>query len=619
MSSNPKDLLISGLAVSAILFNSAVIPAGSAPIRKGAPRASSGAKGAVRAGTRGKAGDVQDANAQFNTLVDAYFEECFKVSPTWATELGIHQYDSMLEDYSSDAFQREASMHRAYKVQFKALDFSKLNRQNRLDRDIIMAHIDDQLFDIEVLQKWKKNPDMYSSGVTSSIFSLIKRNFAPIEQRMQSIISREERIPAALEAAKKNLMSERVPPVYAEINLEQLPGAIDFFTTAVPDALRTVVDPTLRQSFAQSNLAAIDALKDYQKFVTEMVAQKRCKGTFALGEENYARKLEYEQMIDTPVDKLLADGMTELRSQQKQFTELAQKLSPNQNVDEYFKTISKDHPKGDKVIESVSSLLDELRTFCTDKNIVTVPSPDAPKVEETPSFERALSFASMDTPGPFEVKAKEAYYFVTLPEPTWTAQHAEEHLRSFSYPDLINTSVHEAYPGHYEQFLWSKQFPSKTRKIISVSSNYEGWAHYCEQMMLDQGLKDNDQKLRLVQLHDALLRNCRYIVAIQMHAKNMTLDQAIDFFMKEGYMERANAEREAKRGTMDPTYLVYTYGKMQILAMRDEYKKLKGSAYSLKDFHDRFLKCGAVPLKIVRTELLAAKQSDPTGNSAMAH
>jgi uncharacterized protein (DUF885 family) len=213
---------------------------------------------------------------------------------------------------------------------------------------------------------------------------------------------------------------------------------------------------------------------------------------------------------------------------------------------------------------------------------------------------RALTFAAMDAPGPFEQKAKEAYYYVTLPEADWKPERVEEHMRAFCKYDLLNTSVHEAFPGHYVQGLWQRKAPSKIAKIIDCGSNVEGWAHYCEQMMVEQGLENGDKKLKMVMIHDALLRCCRYIVGISMHTKGMSMDEGIKFFVNEGYQEKANAERETKRGTMDPTYLVYTLGKLQIIALRDDYKKLKGAEFSLKDFHNKIMETGAPPIKIIR-------------------
>jgi len=227
-----------------------------------------------------------------------------------------------------------------------------------------------------------------------------------------------------------------------------------------------------------------------------------------------------------------------------------------------------------------------------------------PILEETPPFERALTFASMDTPGVYEKVAKEAYFNVTLPEANWPPKQVEEHMEGFNRGTIISTAIHEAYPGHYVQFLWVQTLTSKARSVIYANSNVEGWAHYCEQMMIDEGYGNGDLKLRLGQLQDALLRNARFIVGIQMHTGKMTYDQGIDFFVKEGYQSRSNGERETKRGTSDPTYLYYTLGKLEIMKLREDYKKMKGSAYRLEEFHNRFMQEGTPPIKIIRRAML---------------
>ena len=234
-------------------------------------------------------------------------------------------------------------------------------------------------------------------------------------------------------------------------------------------------------------------------------------------------------------------------------------------------------------------------------------------VRETPAFMRATTFASMDTPGPFDTVAQEAYLYVTLPDPAWDAARAENFMSEFSFPVISNTAVHEAYPGHYIQFLWMHRVDDRVRKLLGANSNSEGWAHYCEQMMLDEGFgqpgvgaadEQQSRLLRLGQLRDALLRDARYIVGIKLHTGQMTLEQASDFFVKQGYQPRDAGEVETKRGTSDPTYLYYTLGKLQILKLRSDLQAREGAAFRLKDFHDAFMQQGFPPIKLVRRALL---------------
>ena len=547
---------------------------------------------------------ISPEQAAFNKLTDEYFDDAFRSNPVWATDIGVHKYDGDLNGYSEAERSQRAVQLKSFLSKFEAVKSDQLDKFSRLDLQMLIAHIKGSLLELEGIQSWKTNPDVYSSHASAAIFALMKRNFAPAEDRLKSVISREKRIPAILDDARTNLANP--PKVYTEVALEQMPGIISFFETAVPEAFATVKDEKLQTEFKAENAKVIDALKSYQAYLKTDILPKS-KGDFALGKEKYQQKLLYDEMVDEDVDVLLARGWEELRRLQKEFADTAREINPKKTPLQVYADMSANYPKPDQVLSSVKGVLANLKDVCETNGIVTIPSEDELKVEETPPFMRALTFASMDAPGPFETKAKEAYYHVTLPEKNWPAKRTEEHMRFFCKNDILNTSVHEAYPGHYVQGLWMRQAPSKTRKLLYCGTNSEGWAHYCEEMMPQQGLGNGDKDLKLMQIHAALLRAARYIAGISMHTKGMSMNQAIDLFVKEGYQPRANAERETKRGTSDPTYLVYTLGKMQILQLRDDYKKAKGNNYSLKDFHNNFLAQGGAPLKIVRQALLGEK------------
>jgi hypothetical protein len=309
-------------------------------------------------------------------------------------------------------------------------------------------------------------------------------------------------------------------------------------------------------------------------------------------------------MVDLPLPKLLEIGYADLHRNQKALKDTAHKINSLRSPQQILEQATHDYPAPDHLLQSFRDVLGGLKDYITTKKIVTIPSPVLPILEETPPFARALTFASMDTPGAYEKVAKEAFFNVTLPEKTWTRQQVEEHMEGFNRGTIISTAVHEAYPGHYVQFLWVQNLTSKPRKILYANSNVEGWAHYCEQMMLDEGYGNGDLKLRLGQLQDALLRNARYIVGVEMHTGKMTYEQGVDFFVKEGYQSRTNGERETKRGTADPTYLYYTLGKLEILKLREDYRKMKGAAFTLEEFHNRFMQEGPVPIKIMRKAML---------------
>ncbi len=545
----------------------------------------------------------------FNLIADSFFDDMFRLDPSWATQAGFHEHDTELENYSAEFAAARVAGLKSYRDVLGALDPKTLSRTVRHDREILLGHINNDLLSCDELKLWKKDPDIYSSGVSSSIFNLVKRDFAPIQTRMKAVIAREKQIPQALEFARQNLDAKQVPKVYAEIAVEQLPGAVQFFRDTVPSAFKGVKDKQLQSQLAETTASCVTAVKNYQSFLEGLIAKDACKGSFAYGEEAYKKKLLYQEMVDEPIDSLLERGDRELKRLQAEFVSLAKEIDPNKTPQQCYEDVSKEHPKPAQLLTDIRNLLERIRKFCVDQKIVTIASPERPIVTESPSFMRALTFASLDVPGPYEKKAVQSFYYVTPPEPGWTPAHVEEHMRAFSNSDLLCTSIHEAYPGHFVMYLHVKQSaPTKVRKLIGSGLTDEGWAHYCEQMLLDEGFNKGDKKLKLVQLHDALLRNCRYIVGLKMHTRGMSLQDGVKFFVEQGYQEKSNAEREAKRGTSDPTYLVYTLGKLDILALRDDYKKLKGSQFNLRDFHDRFLNSGYPPIKIIREEMIVTPE-----------
>jgi uncharacterized protein (DUF885 family) len=545
---------------------------------------------------------AQSRDAMFDRLADRYYSEVvFRYAPEAGTAAGFHQYDSQLGSGSHGEIQAEIAALRGFETEVAAFDAHGLTPFVAADRELLLAQIRGQLLELESIRPWEKNPDLYSSGAAGAIFVIMSRNYAPQAERLKAVIARERLIPRLFQSARENLANP--PRVYTEVALEQVPGIAGFFETDVPAAFGQVTDKALVAEFHQSNQAVIDALKAYGTWLKSDLLP-RSNGDFRIGAENYRRKLLYDEMVDTPLDRLLAIGYENLRQNQESFRRVAAEIDPKRTPQEILAELESDHPAADKLLDTFRGVLGGLHDFIEKHHIITIPSPVPPIVEESPAFMRALTTASMDTPGPFENVAKEGFFNVTLPDPAWPAKAIEEYMQGFNRGTIISTAVHEVYPGHYMQFLWLKEVPTKVRKLSGCSSNAEGWAHYTEQMMLDEGYGAGDRKLRLGQLQDALLRNARFIAGIKMHTGQMTFDEAVEFFVKDGYQVRPVAEKEAKRGTSDPTYLVYTLGKLQILKLREDYKKLKGAQFSLQEFHDSFIKQGAPPIKIVRKALL---------------
>ena len=533
--------------------------------------------------------------ASAQTAYDRFFDEYyFPFSPTTATSAGIHKYDEKLEDYSKAGIAKRVAMLKKFESEFEKIPESP-------DRDLVLNTIRAGLLELETVRGWERNPDNYSSGITVSAFVIMSRTFAPAEARLKSLTARERLMPKVLAEARSNLKNP--PRIFTEVAIEQMPGNISFFENDVPLAFKGVTDSKLLADFHAANNGVIAALKEYQQWMTKDLLP-RSQGDFRLGPSTYAKKLQYEEMVDIPLDRLLAIGYDDLHANQKRFAETAARIDPKKTPQQILADMEKDHPAGDKLLDAFRDTLGGLVQFIQDHKIVTIPSPVPPILEETPPFMRALTFASMDTPGPYETVAKEAFFNVTLPEKNWPKDRIDDFMGAFNRGTILSTAIHEAYPGHYVQFLWMQHVDSRVRKLLGANSNAEGWAHYAEQMMLDEGYTNGDPKMRLGQLQDALLRDARYIVGIEMHTGKRTFDQGIEFFEKEGYQTHETAVRETKRGTSDPTYLYYTLGKLQIMKLRDDYRAKKGAAFSLEEFHDSFMKQGFPPIKIVRKALL---------------
>jgi uncharacterized protein (DUF885 family) len=556
---------------------------------------------------------AQNAATQqrFQLVSDQYFDKVyFPNQPTIGTLTGYHQYDTQLEDYSHKKIETWVADLVFFEHRVESIPASGLDQNTRADRELVLSNIRTTLLTLETIKPWEKNPDMYSGGISNAAFSLMERKFASPEERLRSLVAREKLMPSRLDQARANLKNP--PHISTEIAIEQLPGIVSFFEKDVPLAFKEARDPALNAEFKQVNAAVIAALNSYLDWLkTGLLAASN--GNFRIGAETFAKKLQYDEMVDIPLAKLLEIGFADLHKNQQHFKQIAKELEPGKDPRLVLEELGADHPAPDQLLNSFRATFDSLIGFIKSHHILTIPSDVRPILEETPPFMRATTFASMDTPGPYEKHATEAYFNVTLPEPRMTAKQVEGFMHSFNKGTVISTAVHEAYPGHYVQFLWVPQAPSRVRKLLGASTNAEGWAHYCEQMMLDSGYgqpgagaKDEREArfLRLGQLQDALLRDARFIVGIQMHTKSLTIDEAIDFFQKEGYQSKETAVVETKRGTGDPTYLYYTLGKLEIMKLRDDVKAKQGSAFSVQKFHDDFLKQGFPPIKIVREAML---------------
>ena len=540
-------------------------------------------------------------DAAFSEVARGYLDDTYRRQPTLATFLGIHKYNELLRDPSRQAVLDEVAAARQFRDRAAAIDATTLSPANQLDREQLLLAIDSRVLTLETVRPWARDPDSYSSGLTNTAYIMIKRAFAPPDERLRQLVAREKAMPATLAEARKNL--DNPPRIYTEIAIEQIDGNRDFFRTAVASAFPTVTDKALLAEFKQANDAVIAALDDYKKWLQSDLL-KRSNGDFAIGEDTFRKKLAADEMLALPLDELLAIAEKDLRKNQAAFADTARLLDPKRTPMQVLEAVQADYPPASKLLAVTQSELDALGRFMSDHKLITIPKAAPATVQETPPFLRATTSASMDIPGPFETVATEAYYNMTLPDPKASAKATREFMKQWYYALISNVSVHEVWPGHYLQFLYAKQFPSDIRKVFGAATNSEGWAHYCEQMVIDEGFHADDPRYRLAQIQDALLRNARFIVGIRLHTKGMTVAQAEDFFVTEGYQPRPVAVSESKRGTSDPTYGYYTMGKLMILKLREDYKAKMGAQYSLQKFHDTFIALGPLPLPLIRKAML---------------
>ncbi|HEX4487001.1 MAG TPA: DUF885 family protein, partial [Terriglobales bacterium] len=359
---------------------------------------------------------AQTSKADFDKLVDDFFDVFFQHHPSQGTAAGFHQYDTKLEDFSKAGIDAETADMTKMQAKLAAFDNSKLGEDDAADLQILQDTIRARFLELQNIQMWRKDADEYTSGATESIFQIMKRNFAPQAERLRSVIAREKQIPKVLEAARKNLNNP--PRVYTEVAIEQLPGVIGFFKEDVPNAFSEVKDAKLLAEFKKSNQAVIEALGKYQAFLEKTVLPAS-KGDFRIGGENYSKKLLYEDMVDIPLDRLLEIGYADLHKNQAQLKDVAAKIDPNHTPHEVLAELEKDHPPADQLLQTFRNVLGDIRSYIEAKKIITIPSTVPPIVEDTPPFARALTTASMDTPGAYETKADEAMFNVTTADPTW--------------------------------------------------------------------------------------------------------------------------------------------------------------------------------------------------------
>lgn len=562
----------------------------------------------------------QNSDAEFDKVADEYIKGWLSAHPLQATSLGFHEYDGRINDFTRLSIDAESSRLKRFDERLKKFDPAKLGARAATDLRILQAAVKKDLFEAVVMGSFESNPMTYAQALDLNTF--IKRNFAPLEDRARSIIQIESQAPNIMIAAKTNL-APILPQPYVELAIEIARGSADFLKKDLVEALKGLKDEKLVAAFQLSNRKAYTALNEYATWL-EKERLPKALAQWQLGEDKYRQLLAETELVDLPPAQVLEIGLAELKREQEAFAAAGKIIDPAKPAPEVFKDIQKDHPSAGKLIPDTAKNLEAIRQFLVDRDLISLPSKVRAEVKETPQFARATSFASMDTPGPFEKKASEAYYYVTPVEKEWPDEQKEQWLTAFNYYTTDVVSIHECYPGHYVQFLHLNASPAtKAEKIFGSYAFIEGWAHYTEKMLLDEGFGRSANpnpseeetkraaKYRMAQADEALLRLCRLCVSIKMHTQNMSIEEGTKFFQENCYYEEKPSRSEAMRGTYDPGYLNYTLGKLQILKLRSDYQAQEGANFSLKKFHDEMLKHGMPPIRLLREIMLKDKAKWP--------
>jgi uncharacterized protein (DUF885 family) len=534
---------------------------------------------------------------EFSDLAETILDDIFDSDPRRAVQLGFHKYDGRLPDVEPARIKERIDRTLDHLRRLAAL--GDLPPDLDVERELLTSTLEIYLFQLEDQALPFRNPGIYAFML--SVVPYLSREYAPLPERFEAVLTHLKNVPRFLDQAEANL-EEALPMPFVELGVIASQGIVTSFRRDIPEEAAKVPQE-LRDRVMTQTEKTIERIEAFQGRL-EKEWRPRANQDFPLGPDRYRRMLWAQERIDLPLDELEAMGQANLEENKEAFLETAKGIDPKKTPQEVMALAEEDHSTADALLPETEEMLEELRQFLLDKDIITIPSEVRPIVTETPYHFRAWATAAMNSPGPFEVQGDEAYYYVTPVEPDWSEEKAEEWLRYMNRPSLKNVSVHECYPGHYVHMLHRKLLPSKIGRIYTGYAFTEGWAHYAEQMVLEEGLGERDPRLGLLQLQDALLRNCRYLCSIGLHTKGMTLGEATAFIMENAFMEQGPAAREAFRGTFDPGYLNYTLGKLFILQVREKFFAAHPEA-TLREFHDRLLAGGAPPIGLLEKLVLA--------------
>jgi len=549
--------------------------------------------------------------AAFASFVDRYLDEFAQRHPSIAGGNGIHDHDDVLDDFSAIAVQREIAALKRARAQLRAFTTTQLTADERVDQKILDGIIDGWLLEQETLQNWRRNPMIYASALSDGVHNLMTMENAPAPVRMRRIIHKLADVPQLLRAARTNIANP--PKLFAQRGVIMMRGASDMLANDVRLAFAAQEHTALMDSLVRATASARSLVDAYATWLETDVVPT-AKGDFTIGGVNVARRYRAEELIDVPLTDLIALGERELLNGQREFRAAAERLAPGRDPQATWLNVRRDHPTRGNVVAATQKLVDSLTTFVTTRQLATVPTGERVMVAPAPAFD--LGFASMHASPPLERVPVKSIFYITDANADMTPAQQEAWLERYNYASLVNTAAHEAMPGHWLHSTYMRRTPGKVRRIWiglnpfpQPSSGQDGWAHYAEQLMVEEQFGDGDARLQLAQLSDALTRICRLLSGIKVHTKAWTLDDAQACFEKEAYVAAPAARREAERAAYDPTYGGYFLGKRGLLTLRRDYKAKLGSAFNLRAFHERIMTNGIAPIWAHRQLLLPGDTS----------
>jgi hypothetical protein len=532
-----------------------------------------------------------EPQATWKAFVDRTIERWFASDPSFAIYEGAHQYDGQLPDWSAAGLKARAAF--LHSVIDEAATFTALSESDRFERAYLLQVAKGQLFWLEDADQPHTNPAYYiNGGLDPNVY--VSRDYADKPTRMKAMIAFFKAVPDAATQIRANLPAS-LPASFIKLGKDGFGGLADYYRGDARAAFADVPDPALQADFKASSEAAAIAMKA----VADQVAKATPTQAFAMGADKFARMVAATEAVDAPLATLEAAGLADLARNQQALKAACAVYTPGKTIPQCFDKMRADKPVGGPVAEARREI-PELAAFVRSHDLVTIPGTKLAQVEESPPYNRANS-AYIDPPGPLENGGSSIYY-ISPPDPTWSKQMQLDYIPGEA--DLMFATVHEVMPGHYLQFLHSNATPSIVGKLFVGYAYAEGWAHYAEEMMVEAGLGADDPAIRVGQISNALLRNCRYLSAIGLHARGMTQAQSKALFLEQCYQDEGTAEQQAARGTYDPAYLNYTLGKLMIRKLRTDWTATRGGRTAWKAFHDDFLSRGGPPIPLVRQAMM---------------